>query len=74
MEAFEKWRKAKRKCKRLYGCEENDDPAICEDCGDAGEKAGWRAALEWYRATMEELERRDIPLHGQEVIEQELEN
>ena len=39
-----------------------------------GQRHGWRAALEWYRDTMDEIEAHDLPLHGREVIEQELED
>ncbi len=37
-------------------------------------KDAWRSALKWYRDTMDEIEARDLPLHGREVIEQELED
>jgi hypothetical protein len=33
----------------------------------------WRAALKWYRDTMNEIEKHDIPIAGEEVIKQELE-
>jgi hypothetical protein len=59
MKAFDKWFK-KNKPYEVYSCM------------DMAEKA-WRAALEWYQDTMDEIEKRDLPLHGREVIEQELE-
>ena len=34
---------------------------------------GWRAALEWFKKTMDEIENKDIGISGQEVIENELE-
>ena len=36
-------------------------------------KHWYRVALEWYQDTMDEIEKHDLPIHGQEVIEQELE-
>ena len=40
----------------------------------AGEKEGWRAALEWTLRMSKELDEQDAPISMQEVIEQELEN
>ncbi len=32
----------------------------------------WRAALEWYKRTMDEITVKDIGISGQEVIDEEL--
>ena len=60
MKAFEEWRD-----KQYDGCQE---------CSASPPGTEWRAALEWYRDTMDEIEAHDLPLHGREVIEQELED
>jgi len=36
-------------------------------------KVVWRAALEWFKKTLDEIEEHDLPIKGQEVLERELE-
>jgi len=38
----------------------------------SGEES-WRAALEWFKNTMDEIEEHDMPITGEEVINRELE-
>lgn len=39
-----------------------------------GTEEGWRAALEWFKETMNEITDNDIAISGQEVIDSELED
>ena len=68
MEAFKK--RQKQRCQSP--CLGDSERECAVDCYDAHEE-GWREALEWLRETMEEIEKYDIPISGQEVIEKELE-
>ena len=36
-------------------------------------KDGWRDALEWFKNTMDEIEKYDVSVTGEEVINRELE-
>ena len=42
-------------------------------CGKKACAKYWRAALEWFSKTMDEIEKHDISITGEEVINNELE-
>jgi hypothetical protein len=46
----------------------------CYSCDKCKKDFGlvWRAALEWFKKTMDEIEEKDLPIKGQEVIDGEL--